>query len=162
MEVVRVRTISTTQFIAGIAQNAADVAILDLTPTGLGTTTGDREAVAAGRHMRAKLREIRIVSVQNLAWEIWLFGTSIIGGAALAAEKFYGRWPFAVADGVQATGDTFFYYYKQDLNIAYMDQAQSGKIYLRLVNRTAGAKLAAAAGAIEIELVFELIQRSSP
>lgn len=153
----RIRTVSTVHFLGACNQNAAlseDLIVGGSTSD----TVGDHEALAAGRHMRARLRELRIVSKENLAWEVWLFGSATKGGAVIADEKFLGRWAFAAADGVQATGDTFFYYYVPGLDLAYQDLANLGKLYVRLVNRSAAAKSANAAGAIEIEFGFELLQ----
>jgi hypothetical protein len=154
--VYRVRTVSTLHFLGACAQNAALSEDLDV--TGNGNTVGDREGISAGRHMRARLRELRIISKENLAWEVWLFGTSTKGGAVLADEKFLGFATFAAADAKQATGDTFFYYYLSGRDLAYQDLASLGKLYVRLVNRSAAGKSANAAGAIEIEFVLELLQ----
>lgn len=155
--VYRIRTVAANQFIAGIAQNAADVATLDLFANPL-LIAGDSMGIGAGKTVRARLRELRIVSVQNLAWEVWLFGLTPFGGATIGAERYLGRVVFAVADGVQATGDSFFYYYAGNLDLTYQDLANVGKIYMRLINRSVAAKLAVGPGAIEIEMALEILQ----
>lgn len=157
--VYRIRTQAANQFVLALAQNAADVATLDCFES-VSTFTGDKMGVGAGKHLRSRLRELRIISKENLAWEVWLFGTSAMGLAVIGDEKFLGRWSFVAADGINATGDTFFYYYVPGLDLAIenLDNPQTGKFYIRLVNRSAAAKSANAAGAIEIELALELLQ----
>lgn len=163
--VYRIRTQAANQFTLAIAQNAADVAALNCFES-VSTFTGDKMGIGAGKHLRSRLRELRIISAENLAWEVWLFGTGTIGGAVIGAEKFIGRWSFSAADGVQATGDTFWYYSIPGLDIAYENLdvdangklLQTGKFYLRLVNRSVAPKSAGAGGSIEIELALELLQ----
>lgn len=169
--VYRIRTVAANQFTGGLVQNAAALATLDFfeqagaTP-GPSTFIADKMGIASGKHMRFRVREIRIISKQQLDWEVWLLGTGTIGGAVIGAEKMLGQWQFAAASGVNATGDTFFYYYVGGLDLAYENLdvdangalAQTGKMYIRLINRNAVAKLANAAGAIEIEFAVELLQ----
>lgn len=162
--VYRVRTDSAQQFTGALAQNAAAAAALDMFES-TSTFKGDKMGLGAGKHMRARLREIRIVSVQQLSWEIWLGGAAM-GGAVIGNEKMLGQWQFDATSGLQATGDSFFYYYVGGLDLAYENLdvdaagnlAQTGKMYLRLINRSVAGKLAAAAGLIEIELALELLQ----
>lgn len=157
--VYRIRTTAANQFTAALAQNAALSATLDCFEA-VATFTGDKMGIGAGKHLRSRLRELRIISAENLAWEVWLFGTVTMGGAVIGAEKFLGRWSFVAADGAQATGDTFWYYYVPGLDLAIenLDLPQTGKFYIRLVNRSAAAKSADGPGAIEIELALELLQ----
>lgn len=155
--VYRIRTVAATHFTGALAQNAALQENLDLfaTPT---TVVGDLMGVGAGKHVRVRMRELRIISLQNLAWEIWLFGSSVVGGATIGLEKFLGFWNFVATDAKQATGDTFFYYYINGMDTAYQDLDQVGRIHMRLVNRSAGAKNAGATGNLEVELGLEILQ----
>lgn len=151
----RVRTLSTTHFLGAAVQNAALVENLDVKAM-LG---GDGEGLAAGRHMRSRLHEIRIISAQQLAWEIELWGKAAgIGGAAIDAEFFLGKFAFASGDGTNATGDTFFHYWVPGLDLSYQDLDLTGQVHIRLINRSAVAKIAGAGGAIVVELGLEATQ----
>lgn len=159
--VYRLRTVAAQHFTGACNQNAALTADLDLFATDATKPLGDLMGLGAGKHLRSRIRELRILSQQNLAWEVWWFGASMAtqGGAVIGTEKYLGRWTFIALDGIQATGDTFFYYYINGLDIAYQDLDLTGKMHMRLVNRSAAAKLAAGAGGnIEIEMGLELLQ----
>lgn len=162
--VYRLRTDSAQQFTGALAQNAAAAATLDMFES-VSTFKGDKMGIGAGKHMRCRLREIRIVSVQQLDWELWL-GGAVMGGAVIGNEKVLGQWQFVAASGLQAIGDSFFYYYVGGLDLAYENLdvdasgnlAQTGKMYLRLINRNLVGKIAGAGGLIEVELALELLQ----
>lgn len=152
---LRVRTVSTVQFTDALIQNAAEVE--NFTPESL-AAGGAGAGLSAGKHMRSILRELRILSVQNLAWEIELYGSATgIGGATIAAELFLGRWSFLAADGLRATGDTFYKYFIP-MQLYYQDMDNVGQIHVRLINRDAVAKIAGAGGAIVVELGLEPTQ----
>lgn len=153
----RVRTISTTHFLPGLATNAGkvedvDVAALTNTPGAAGA------GLTAGKHMRCRIHGLRISSVQNLAWELEFWGAAVagaVGGAVIDTEFFLGKFAFLAADGTRATGDTFFHYYVPVLELCYCDIDMTGKLHLRLINRDAVAKLANAAGGVVVELEVE-------
>lgn len=162
--VYRIRTDSAQQFTGALAQNAAAAATLDMFES-VSTFKADKMGIAAGKHCRCRIREIRIISVQQLSWELWVFGAAG-GGAVIGAEKMLGQWQFDSTSGLQALGDSFYYYYVGGLDLAYENLdvdaagnlAQTGKFYLRLINRSLVAKIAGAAGLIEVELAVELLQ----
>jgi hypothetical protein len=120
------------------------------------------EGLAAGGRVRTRLRAIRILSVQLLPWEVQLFHKATgIGGADIDAESFIGTWFFTgsgtVGDGSQATGDTYFYYYVDGLDVPYEDFDTTSQVHVRLINRHAAtAKIAGAGGAVVIEFAFEI------
>ncbi|SRR6266487_212903 len=155
--VLPVRTVSTVHFTGAIA--AAGAAATAHLTVASGAVP---EGLAAGRTVRSRLKAIRIVSVQLLPWEVQLFHKATgIGGAVIDNETFIGTWAFAGSgtpgDGSQATGDTFYYYYTDGLDVPYEDLNLTGQVHLRLINRHAAtAKIAGASGAIVIELGFEL------
>lgn len=156
----RVRTISTTHFTGALAQNAA--AVEDIDAATLANTPGAAGAgLTAGKHTRCRVHGLRIISKENLAWELEFWGAKLAGtpgGAVIDTEFFFAKFGFLAADGTQATGDTFFHYYVPVLEVCYADVDQSGKIHLRLINRSAAAKTAGAGGVIVVELEVEPTQ----
>lgn len=153
--VYRVRTTSAVDYIAALTH-------------GGGATPDDLvlpEALAAGRHCRCRVREIRIWSNKAIKWGIQFFASaSGRGGSVIDSETYLGEWSFGntglPGDGDKATGDTFFYYYMNGLDIAYQDADKSGKLHTRLVNWDAATdKLSHAAGDnIVVEFGLELLQ----
>lgn len=156
---LRVRTKSTVNFLAALAQNAALVENFNV---GSGNTTGAGLAgygLSAGLHTRGRVRELRILSVQNLAWAIELYASATgIAGADIDAELFLGRWEFASTDGRKDTADTFWKYWVAGLDLSYQDADLAGKLYIRLINLSVTGKLADAAGAIVVEFAIEPTQ----
>lgn len=158
---LRVRTISTVHFTGAIAAAGASAVEHLKTKQEAGATNGVvPEGLAAGRHMRSILKAVRILSVQNLDWEIELYRSAVgIGGAVIDAESFMGAVSFVVADGKKDTGDTYFEYYRDGIAIPYEDTDMAGQVHIRLVNHAAAtAKIAGASGGIVIELSFEPAQ----
>lgn len=107
------------------------------------------ESVAAGRHARCMVQALSIVSLDNLAWEVWLFGNKLFqttGHPEL--ERFLGFWSFAAADARQIGATGFYHYYIDGLGVQYLDEdghnePQAGCfLNVVLVNRSAGAKTA--------------------
>jgi hypothetical protein len=158
--VLRVRTISTTHFTATLAQYAAivlNLAVGDIAGAGAGGQAG--YGLAAGKHMRSKFRELRILSKQNLAWAVELYASATgIEGSDIDAEKFLGRWEFQTGDGRKDTADTFWKYWIAGLDMAYQDMDLTGKLHIRLINLSATGKSADAAGAIVLEFGLEPTQ----
>jgi len=138
------KTNPTTDFRASIAQNAK--VDFDLTlPTTLRGVNGDA---------RGSLRSLTIASIENLAWELWIWTSAthvtLTGTVTAAGTNVLGRWSFASGDGIQdVTGD--FIYYIDGLDIPYVDDDKSGKLHMSLVNRSAASKSANDAGAIQIK-----------
>jgi hypothetical protein len=159
---IPVRTKSTVHFLGALAAAGA-AATEHLKTIGNSSVTAGvvPEGLAAGGHVRSRLRSIRILSVQLLPWEVQLFHRAAgIGGAVLDTESFVGTWSFTGSgtpgDGSQATGDTFYYYYVDGLDVPYEDLDVTSQIHVRLINRHAAtAKIAGASGAITIEFGLE-------
>lgn len=156
----RVRTISTTHFTGALAQNAAATADLDV--PALTNTPGVAGAgLTAGKHCRCRVHGVRIISKQNLAWELEFWGASVLGtpgGSDIDKEFFLGKFAFVAADGSQATGDTFYHYFVPVLELSYMDIDMTGKVHLRLINRDVTSKQANTNGAVVVELEVEPTQ----
>lgn len=80
---LRVRSISTEQFTDALIQNAAEIESINPVLLAAG---GAGAGLSAGRHMRSVLKELRILSRQQLAWEVELYGSAAgIGGGGIAA-----------------------------------------------------------------------------
>ncbi len=154
-----VRTLKGVHFTGVIAQNES--AQENLVPKGTDPTNGVvSEGLAAGRHTRSRLKSIRITSKENLAWEIWLFGSTLFSTADADTDRFIGFWTFTAADAKQTTLhggvlDTYFYYYIDGLDVVYQDSDMTGQIHLRLANRSAASKSAGAAGELTVALALE-------
>lgn len=155
---IAVRTDPATQFIGTLAQNVA--ATLDLAmPTGA-QVAGDGYVdggLMAGGVGTSRLRSLLIQSVQNFAWEVWLWGTSAFNVSLTnpALNVPLGRWSFAEGDGVQIGGTGLYYYYIEGLDTAYADFGRTGLLHIMLVNRSASGKLAAASGALNLQFMFD-------
>jgi hypothetical protein len=129
----------TADFIAACAQNAGITGSIAL-PSGV-------------RHGR--LQAISILSVENLAWEVWIFSAARV--ATIAADVLLGKWTFGATDGQQIAGAGLYHYFIDGIDISCTDAASTnaGKVYLVLVNRSAAAKTAGAGGGIKITLHIE-------
>lgn len=134
-----------TQFRGTLAQNAgADLDLL-LPPTlqGIGGTAW------------GSLRSLTIASIQNLAWELWIWTSAthstLTAGVTASGTNWLGRWTFAAADAVQEAGTGDFVYYIDGLDIPYHDDDAAGKLHMTLINRSAAGKLANDAGAVQVK-----------
>lgn len=155
--VLRIRTISTVHFLGACAQNAAlteSILIANLPNNGAGG------GIAAGGHSRSRLHELRILSVQNLAWAVELYGTPAFPetNPTIDDEIFLGRWEFTSANGRKDTADDYWKYWVPGLDLSYQDMLVSGTLNVRLINLSVVDKIAAAPGAIVLEFGFEPTQ----
>ena len=155
--IIHVRTDKDVNFTGAITQDHGTQETL--TPGANGYST----ALAA--HMRAILRSITILSVENLAWEVWLFGTSGFATTNADTEYFLGRWTFVAGDGIKATigvtADTYYHYYIDGLGVPLRDfgaDVATGNLFVRLVNRSAASKTAGAGGELVIDFGIEPTQ----
>ena len=153
-QLILVRTDPATQFRDTLATNAA--LTLNMVP-GAGNGKVDGGLVSAS--CASRLKSIRIASVENLAWEIWLWRSKLFNTYASVADmaKQYvaGRYGFVAAAGEQIAGTGPYYYYIEGNDEVYSDVDGTGQIHLMLVNRDAASKSAGDAGAILIELNME-------
>lgn len=143
----------TTQFIAGLAQNAET--LLSWTPD---------VAMSASPDCRGRVVAIAIISDQNLAWELNFWSREAGSAAAsVALDSFLGRKAFATGDGLQVAGAGSYRYFASGLDIPVLDEdpqadrdsPYAGRIHMSLVNRSAGAKNAGATGEIKIRLFID-------
>jgi hypothetical protein len=153
---ILVRTDAATQFRGSLAQNA--VATLNLAaPTGPGQTDGYLDqGLAAGGVVTARVRTITLVSIENLAWEIQLWGKDTFGTYSVLNDLVpFGLYTFQTGDGKRNAGAGPYIYYVSGLDIPYVDLDKSGELHLALVNRSAAAKTAGDAGALFVQLGME-------
>ena len=109
-----------------------------------------------------RVTAMSIISVQNLSWELWLFGSSAFQNADFAVDQFLGMWGFNAADARRVNSGSYaqYYYYIDGLNIPYVDRSASATIlpalHTMLVNRSVASKITGALGAITVQATIEL------
>ena len=152
-QIVLVRTNPATQFTTALAQNAKDTEDMVI-----GSAVGQVDAgVAAGLGVKSRLKHLTVVSVQNLAWEVWLWRTDAYDVSLTNPALVFpaGRWAFLTTDAVRIGAAGLYYYYIEGTDQFYEDHDNTGEVHLMLVNRSATAKGVAGAGLIAIELGLE-------
>ena len=141
-KVTVVSSVAATQLQAGCAQHAALFLSLDLAAYGLG-----------GR-VDSVIRSIGVLSKEGLIWELWFFRTSAQNPTDLDLDRAYGKYLFAAA-GTQIAAAGTFHAYADGLQIPYQDEANTGMLFLALINRSAAAKTAGAAGQVRVQVGLE-------
>jgi hypothetical protein len=140
-----------TQFVQAIAQNEI---------------SQNEELTLPGKQAHWFIRGFEIVATQNLAYELWLFSSAVNLDGTLLGDKLVGLWAFGVLAAqdpgwtvtpVGGVANGLFHYYIDGNMIPYVDRdvmaagyQGNAHLHLRLVNRSAGAKSAAGAGALII------------
>lgn len=105
---------------------------------------------------RVRLRSIMLQSDQNLDWELWLFSGVAHANADMDLDTALGKWSFTAAMAVQIAGAGQYYYYIDGLDVSYVDEDNSGKFHIGLVNRSATSKNAGGTGEIVIQMTSEI------
>lgn len=140
-QVYRVSSTDGVNFITALAQNAAEHASLP---------------APDGRRGRGRIVGAIVISSDNLAWEFWVHRTAGTHNPNVNLDVFCGRWSWVAGDAVRIAGAGNYYYYIDGLDIAVEDTGGSGQLHLELVNRSAAAKTAYAAGGhFRLELLVE-------
>lgn len=133
-------------FTGEIVQNASEAENIAL-PAALDGVNGNARGI---------IRAVTLISDQGLDWELYFFGSDLFGEADLDADGYLGRCKFtASTDGIQLGGSGSYYFYKEGLEIPYLDADNSGELHVALVNRSAGAKTAGANGEVVVKLHIE-------
>lgn len=138
-----VTTDKDTDFTGALAQNAA--------------ATANLAVPQLPSDAQCRLKNIAIISDQQLAWEIWLWATTSFNTGITDLDALYpfGRWSFDSSSGVQIAGTGPYYYYIDGLDVPYMDSAKLSQLHVMLVNRSAASKSAGAAGEIVVKFCLE-------
>lgn len=143
---IAVRSARATDFTAAIVQNAATTATLRVPANLKGPA-------------RARVRNIVIISKENLAWELQFFASATFQQPGnIDNDSFLGYWAFAAADGVRATINApanYFCYYIDGLDIPIESFDDDGSLHVALVNRSAAAKTVGAAGELIVRIGLE-------
>lgn len=128
-------SIDGTHFTDALAQHASEVEILDL-PAAVGTGGGGR----------CRIQNCIVWSSDNLIWEIGIYQHKDPKSPDPNVDYFVGRISLPLALGLQDDAAGLYRYYLDGLDILYEDAMQLGRIYLTVVNRSAGAKTAYGVG----------------
>ena len=132
-------------FTGALIQNAIEVESLDF-PSEWGTA-GINECIIEG---------ISIQSDQNLEWDVYLFSTNGHTDTDLDLDSFIDSFNWATTTADRIAGANQYYYPSPDNNmkVAYYDLSRKNQLHVALVNRSAGAKTAGAAGEIKIRFTI--------
>lgn len=141
-----IETDPAVHFTGALATNAAEQEHIALAPP----LSGFRN------NARGIVQSLAIISKENLDWELILWGNSTCNTADPATDSFIGRWSFVAADAVRVAGANLYYYYIDGLAVPYRDDDQTGELHVSLLNRSAAAKSAGAAGALKVIVRIEL------
>lgn len=121
-------------------------------------------SVGAGRTGRCRVRGLTIVSVDQAAWEVWLWGTKDYMSPSLANSQFLGRWAFDASDGIQIAGSDSYHYAIHGLDVLYQDlddlatktAAQANaRLHFSLVPRNATSKASGDAGMVLVRFLLQ-------
>lgn len=138
------RTDPATDFTGALAQNV------------MATLNKSVANVGGGLTVRYRLKGLIIASMENLAWEVWLFANNLFATGNPATAKPLGYWSFAAADAKRpAAASGLYYYYIDGLDIPVVDDDSLTQLHIGLMNRSAASKTAGAAGALSIGFVLE-------
>lgn len=147
-KIVLATTSAASQFRSALAQNAGENLSLDLAAQKLATV---------GQRVDVLIKSIQIISTEDLQWELWFWGRNTFNTADPDTNTFRGKWWFAVS-GSRIAASGLYIYYVDGLLIPYQDLDQTTKLHMTLVNRSAAAKSADAAGALRVQLGLEITQ----
>lgn len=146
--IATLRSQAETNFTGALVQNAAATANL-VVPVNL---------TSLGLQTRARIQSVAILSAQNLAWEVWFFGRDLFQESDIDADTFLGRVAFVANDGSRIAAAGAYYYFAAPSGILYQDQDNTREIHVMLINRSAGAKDAGAAGEISVAITMESME----
>ena len=138
------KTVSTRDFTGSIAQNVGVFLSLDVA------------SLSLGFNVDARLRAIHMVAVEDLDYEVWFFRTKDAAGNSLDPDVNSALGIVTLpTTGLRIAAAGLYHFYVEDLDIPVFDTDRTSKVHMALVNRSAGAKTAGAAGAVRLELVLE-------
>lgn len=149
-----IRSDKDTHFTGALAQNAGEEEniVLALYTAMAATRLG---AIEPAKSARLTIREITVISDENLAWEVQFYKSDDFANSDLDLDDFLFSHAFSASDGAQVGGTGAFYYNQTKLEGAYYDADGTGEIHIKLVNRSAASKSADAAGEVVVEVRAE-------
>jgi hypothetical protein len=133
-----------SHFTGGLAQNAGEAESINFPADW--RTIGVNQCV---------IESITIQSDQNLEWDIYLWSGAEADNTDLDTDTFIDYFNYATTTGKQIAGANQYYYASpsNNLNIAYKDDDNSGKLHVTLVNRSATAKNAGGTGEVKLQFI---------
>jgi len=135
-----------THFTTALAQNASESENL-LLPTALDGVNGNARSI---------IRGITVISDQNLDWQLVFFNSDTFVNADIDLNTAIASYKFtASTDALQVGGSGSYYYFKDGLNLPYLDADNTGELHVLLVNRSATGKNAGATGEVVIKVHME-------
>lgn len=104
------------------------------------------------------IREIRVISDQNLAWEVQIHFKDTFASATDAdLDTFVFAKRFATGDGYQNAGAGPYRYVCSGLDVAYHDKDRTGEVHVAVLNRSATTKNSGATGECVVEIEMEVV-----
>jgi len=153
------RTNPNTQFILALAQNAADTVDMPGVPAGQSSADGYLDGSVAPGSARMRIRSLTVISVENLAWEVWLWAkdTFATGAGTFPTGQVFplAKYSFQAGDAVRIAAAGLYYYNLNGIDLPYEDADASGELHLMLINRSAASKTAGAGGAVQLQFACE-------
>ena len=125
--------------------------------TGLVTNAQEQENLTGLLKNTIIIRQVNVQSDQNLEWDLLLFQTDLFNTADLDTDRFVARIRLPASLGVQIAGAGQFYYDLQGIDIRYQDLDATNELHVTLVNRSAAAKTAGAAGEFVAEFHYDIV-----
>jgi len=134
---------------------------------GANNAIGENMIWPGGTRARGLLREINIRSMQNIGWQIQLYGDAAMDAPGVVpGDSFQIGHTFQAADGERNGGAGPWRYSYSFPSPPLYDQTdvdapqtpgtkKVGFVHLMLANRAGPAKVAGAGGYVEVELNFE-------
>ena len=101
------------------------------------------------------IRDVVVLSDQQLAWEIQLYSADTFDNADADLDTYLGSIRFAESDGLQVADTGLFKYDVHGLALRYRDDDGSNELHIKLVNRSSTSKNAGATGEVVVKIGHE-------
>ncbi len=137
-----------THFTGALAQNASEEENIAF-PSDWGTLGVQK----------LNIRNISVLSDQPLSWELQFYATDGQGNADADTNSFITSLIFDASDAKQNDGTGLYSYDANPAHLpfVYHDEDNTSEFHLTLVNRSAAAKTAGAAGEVKVRIHAEPI-----
>jgi len=133
-----IRSAKATHFTTAIVQNAFE-----------------DESLAGLSSNKIRIKEMKVLSIQNLDWEFRLFQKSTFRTVDLDTDSPSGSNYFDALSGKQDAGVNQYYYDSGSIDKLYENLDGTFVLDISLINRSAVAKIAAAPGYIVVICDYE-------